>query len=621
MERPSLSVLVCAARQEDARFAARVLSDHGDRAEIAKSVTAALKRLSETSFDVVLVGLSLPRGDGLALVHHLRALHSEVDVLVMAEPEELAESAHAMALGVLATVLLPLTGDGLMVTVDRARERRVLIRERHRLAAEREGSQRRNATYARCAAFVAETDARAVAARVLDACNAEVEATASAVYLPELPASVRYLRAANVGDGDATSGVLDTMDLAHVDPTQTVQWHGDRLRLNAMGGTDLLAIIELVGVQSIDDDTRRALEVIAGLATAAFSAARKVDAIARTGIKDPDTSAYTFAYFGDVAGREIDRAARHGRRFSLLTVSLDGLEDNRRFLSRADMRTLRQSLADALLDAVRDSDVVARVEDDELYVLLPETGLLGALACRRRICARLTSLDVLSGLGDLTPLVGIGVFPSDGRDFGRLLRAARRRTEASRNGVYRRLGLEGVPFWEAVGRLLGSEDDMAVGRDGSIAIHEELREAHDQENLSQHVVMTPQLVAQIGSILTEDAVRRDLAGSLYVAGDEALAGAVARASSEVEHPKLRAWSLGSRVAPAEAVSRIHLPVDDRRLDQGVLLLSLNELGGYGLLARRLGEHTLVAYHAADLDLVDGLTTSLQAEYHLQPEER
>ena len=36
---------------------------------------------------------------------------------------------------------------------------------------------------------------------------------------------------------------------------------------------------------------------------------RKVDAIARAGIKDPDTSAYTFAYFGEVAGREIDRAA------------------------------------------------------------------------------------------------------------------------------------------------------------------------------------------------------------------------------------------------------------------------------------------------------------------------
>jgi len=621
MERPALSVLVCAAQKEDAELAARVLHDHGDVAEIAHSVTAALTRLSQERFDVALVSLSLPRGDGLALVHHLRALYSDIDVLVMADPSELAESAHAMALGVLAAVVLPLTGDGLMVTVDRARERRVLIRERHRLAVEQAGSQRRNATYARCAAFIAETDARQVAARVLEACEAEVSASASAVYLPELPASVRYLRAAQTGDGDATPNVLDAEDLAHVDPTLVVQWHGDRLRLNAMGSADLMAIVELAGVGSIDDGTREALEVVAALATAAFTAARKAFAVARTGIKDPDTSAYTFAYFGDVAGREIDRASRHGRRFSLLTVSLDGLEDNRMLLTGKDMRSLRQSLADALLDAVRDSDVVARVEDDELYVLLPETGLLGALACRRRIEGRLAALPLLAGLSDLAPVVGIGVFPSDGRDLGRLLRAARRRTEGSRLGVYRRLGLRGVPFWESVRRLLGDEDDMAVGRDGSIAIHEDLRRAHDDAHLARHVAMSPSLVARIGGILAEDAVRRDLAGSLYVAGDEELASTVARAIDEVAHPKLRAWSLGSRVGPLEAVSRIHLPVDDARLDQSVLLLSLNELGGYTLLARRVGDETLLAYHAADLDLVDGLTTALQTQYHLQPEER
>ncbi|RLB57036.1 MAG: hypothetical protein DRJ42_01485, partial [Deltaproteobacteria bacterium] len=476
MQRPSLSVLVCAASDAEAEFATRVLTDHGDHAEIAMSVTAALTRLAAETFHVALVSLSLPRGDGLALVHHLRALHGDVDVLVMAEPSELEESGHAMALGVLATVVLPLTGDGLMVTVDRARERRMLIRERERLAREREGSERRNATYARCAAFVAETDASAVAQGVLDACAAEVEATASAVYLPELPAAVRYLRVATSGDPAATPAMLDAEDLAHIDPTLSVQERAGSIQLNAMGGADLFAIVELAGVGAVDDAAKGALEVVAGLATAAFSAARKVEAIARAGIKDPDTSAYTFAYFGDAAGREIDRAARHGRRFSLLTVSLDGLEDGRRLLGIEDMRTLRRSLADALLDAVRDSDVVARVEDDELYVLLPETGLLGALACRRRICNRLAGL---ADLGGFQPIVGIGVFPNDGRDLGRLLRAARRRTEGSRVGVFRRLELTHVPFWQAVTRLLGSVDDMALGRDGSIAIHRDLQEAHD----------------------------------------------------------------------------------------------------------------------------------------------
>ena len=52
-----------------------------------------------------------------------------------------------------------------------------------------------------------------------------------------------------------------------------------------------------------------------------------------------------------------------------------------------------------------------------------------------------------------------------------------------------------------------------------------------------------------------------------------------------------------------------------------VLLALSEIGGYMLVARRLTDDTLLAYHAADLDLVDGLITALQTAYHLQPEVR
>ena len=38
-------------------------------------------------------------------------------------------------------------------------------------------------------------------------------------------------------------------------------------------------------------------------------------------MKDPASSAYSFAYYVDVAGREIDRARRHGRRFSIAHLS------------------------------------------------------------------------------------------------------------------------------------------------------------------------------------------------------------------------------------------------------------------------------------------------------------
>ncbi len=254
-------------------------------------------------------------------------------------------------------------------------------------------------------------------------------------------------------------------------------------------------------------------------------------------------------------------------------------------------------------------------------MLLPETGLLGALTCRRRIAGALAAIEQLGEVDGLDPVVGVAVYPSDGLDLGRLLRAARRRAEASRRGVFRRLELGGMPFWSAVDRLLGSEDDAGLGPDGTVALHADLRAAHDDTDLARHAAVPMTLLPQLGGVIANDAIRYGLAGSLYVAGDEALAAAVGRAVDIAERPALRAWSLGNRVGPLDAVSRIHLSVDDPRLDERVLLLALTELGGYTLLGRPISAGTMLVYHAADLDLVDGLTNALQSAYHLQPEVR
>ncbi|MFW6050700.1 MAG: response regulator [Myxococcota bacterium] len=602
----ALRFLVVASDASDAEFVRRVLADHGDQVRVTRDVADALSLVARERFDGALVSMTLPRGDGLALVHHLRALHPEVDVVVMAGADEMQEAAHAMALGVLSHVVKPLTGDSLLVAADRVRERRMLINERARLAADEATSRKRSATYARCAAFVAETDPQAVAGRVLDACAAELPSRGGVLYRRDPAVSSALVRAASMGEDDGFPPAVHFEQVAGLDPTRSVHPVDGRVRVVLLGDADVEAVVDLLpereGVP--DDGVVEGLEIVAALGTAAFTAARKVDAIARVGIKDPHTSAYTFAYFGDVAGREIDRAARYGRRFAMLTIQVEGPVDAQ----------ASRLLTDAALDAVRDSDVLARVEDDELYLLLPETGLLGALACRRRILARFASLPEL-GEGGGKAAVGVAVYPTDGPDLGRLLRAGRQRVERSRSGVMRRLRLADRPFWEVVDVLLGDEDDAALGRDGRVALHPDLARAHDALSLSRHAALPSSAVARIGGAVVGDAVRHRLAGTVYVAGDAALEAEVARAV-EAPDPRLRAWILGKREGPG---ARLRLPVDDPRLGRTVLLLSLNEVGGYVLLGRALGPDTLLGYHTSDLDLVDGLVTSLQRTYHLQPE--
>lgn len=608
---PRLRVLVVAPEGphddgRDALFVAEVLEERGDSVEVFSKIPDALERLARGDVDLTLISLSLPRGDGLALVHHLRALHPMVDVIVLVTPNDLEDAAHAMALGVLQTVMRPLTGDALLVAVDRARERRILLEQRRRLGAEARWGKMRSATYSRCAAFVAETDARVVGERILQTCAEEVALAAGALYAPPFPGAGTYQRAAVVAGGDELPPALDDAAIARLDPTQPVQVEDAIVRVLFLGHDDLDACAVLVPEEPLTDEQREALTIVASLGTAALTAARKVDAIARTGLKDPETSAYTFAYFGDVAGREIDRAQRHGRRFALMTLALDGQEDLAR-LAPPDIRLqVRRLVTDAVLSAIRDSDVLARVEDDELYLLLPETGLLGALAARRRIEARFDALReeggaLVSLLADATldelslELVpGIAVYPQDGADLGRLLRTARRRAEQSRHGAWRRLGLGGLSFGDALDRVLLADPSSDV--------------------LSSHAILPPGFVARLGAAFARDAVRQKSAGVLYVTGDEALADAVLGVL-EHESSAVRGWVLDAgNVSGAR-----RLAVDDPMLADRVLLLGLTEVGGYALAGRLRGDGALIAFHGADLDLVDGLVTSLQRAYRLQPE--
>jgi len=616
----TLRILVVAADEQDAGFIERVLCDRGDRVDVALRVPDAVEHLARGDVDIAIVSLSLPRGDGLALVHHLRALYPLVDVIVLTTSEDLEEASHAMALGVLQAVMRPLTGDALLVAVDRARERRVLLQQRQALGQEARWSRLRTATYARCAAFIAETDRDAVAERIVQTCADEVPLAAGAIYVPPFPGAQAFRRSATVAGGDELPAILDADALSALDPTEPVQESDEVVRILFLGEHDVSACAVLVPQASLSAPQREALTVIAFLGTAALTAARKVDAIARTGIKDPETSAYTFAYFGDVAGREIDRAARYERRFALMTLALDGARVLEERASSELRLRIRRATTDAILAAVRDSDVLARVEDDEFYLLLPETGLLGALAARRRILARIAALAELRrslealglGEGGLDLVCGIAVYPLDGGDLGRLLRVSRQRAERSRVGVWRGLGLAGLPLWDALDRLLEPPPEA-----------ETFAGIRETGTFARNVTLPRAILPRLARTLASDAIRARVPGVIYGAGDDELASALVAAMAVPDPGPVRGWVLEpfrSELEPrTDAVPGARrLRVDDGRLRDRVLLMGLTELGGYVLTGRPQGDRLRVC-HASELDLVDGLVTALQRAYHLQPE--
>jgi hypothetical protein len=166
-----------------------------------------------------------------------------------------------------------------------------------------------------------------------------------------------------------------------------------------------------------------------------------------------------------VAGREIDKARRHGRRFAIATVALEAPT-----MSPAEV-------ADHLLKAVRDTDVVARVDEQEFHILLPETDGLGAHACRRRVLARLGGGERRTRYVPEGLQVGVATFPHDGQGLSQLLRIARRRAEATKSSVVHQLTADHASVgdvldaieWE-LGEHGGRAAEVSVARPFELAV-------------------------------------------------------------------------------------------------------------------------------------------------------
>lgn len=466
---------------------------------------------------------------------------------------------------------------------------------------------RRIALERRCLSLIATSDIEVLQERVLHELLELCGAQSGALWVAGDRAGLRLRAWHGLVDRKA---IPERVDAGLV---QATPWRaGPSLHVPLLAHDEVMGLVQLADplAGAFGDDVLQPASLLGEFAGSALKGASRVAALQRAGLRDRDTGAYTLSYFSDYASKEIYKARRYGRTFSLLTFSLDNLVQLRLRLGPDAARAAQRAALRAMSALIRDSDVVARATDQEFHALLPETDFFGALMFLRRALHAMHQEPEARALEAKVPLMltgGSATFPRDGDDFDDLLLVCRKRMDERRHSLHRQLKLDGLPFWDEVELLLGTNRSPRLpeapgepSRRGRVAdvLFEEL-----QVEVSRNLLREP-----------------DARGLLYVgcstvSTDVALAMGLEHAPADFAP---RVYLLGRRgdLASHPVITPVFIEGDER-LQRHEFLLWLGDGAAYGLLQRR-GRGATWGFHTSDPTIVEGLVSTLQSQYDLQP---
>jgi diguanylate cyclase (GGDEF)-like protein len=149
----------------------------------------------------------------------------------------------------------------------------------------------------------------------------------------------------------------------------------------------------------------------------ALTNAHKYDAIRRQVVTDHLTGLYNRRYFMNRAGEEIERSLRHQEPLSVLMLDIDNFKQFNDTYGHATGDRVLQTVARAMKDVLRTSDICSRHGGEEFAVLLPSTPGDKAYFVAERV-RRTLSGTRYTGLGlppevNITLSVGVATCPRD----------------------------------------------------------------------------------------------------------------------------------------------------------------------------------------------------------------
>ena len=185
--------------------------------------------------------------------------------------------------------------------------------------------------------------------------------------------------------------------------------------------------VACVKVPRLSDPLRAGLNGLLAAVAGALDKALLLAKAEALSVTDDLTLLYNSRYLNQVLRRETKRAARNGRSLSVLFIDLDGFKSiNDTYGHLSGSRALVEA-GSVIRSSARETDIAARFGGDEFALILPDTGVPGALAVAERVRERIAAHPFLAGDGlslRLTASVGVATLPDAADSADELVEAA-----------------------------------------------------------------------------------------------------------------------------------------------------------------------------------------------------
>lgn len=209
---------------------------------------------------------------------------------------------------------------------------------------------------------------------------------------------------------------------------QSARLAGRDLTLPLVIGQEVGGAVFLQKDGGFSADEVRLVEIIAGYAALAVERAQLYETMKRQATIDAKTGLYNYQHLMDLLEKELARARRYQRTFTLAMLDIDDFKIYNDTHGHRQGDKALQKIAAIIQSSIREVDIAARYGGEEFVMIMPETNTLEATAVTERVRRNIMNAAIDNeGCGPgrvLTVSIGLATYPLDAATVGELIDAA-----------------------------------------------------------------------------------------------------------------------------------------------------------------------------------------------------